>query len=59
MAHIQYLKAASTESRFKWMSDISKARLIKQQFGTRAAAGHLRNRKYSIEFTLWALLQRA
>jgi len=37
------------------MTHIRKARLLKKQFGTRAAAGYLRNRNYSLEFALWVL----
>jgi len=49
MAHIS--------RRFYGMEHIRKARLLKRQFGTRAAAGYLRNRNYSLEFALWVLVR--
>lgn len=37
-------------------NQIDKAKKLMGQLGTRAAAGYLRNRGWSIEATLWILL---
>lgn len=36
--------------------DIRKARILTKNFSMRSAAGYLRNRGYSVDFTLFVLL---
>lgn len=42
----------------KNLGDISKARKLQSQLGTRCAAGYLRNRGWTLEAAIWILLRK-